>query len=111
MICTSYMAGAENSWQNRDDAKMLRIQFKALPNTVTMRIEGRLVGDFAEDARKAIAASKLSCGFVVDLSSMTFADDTGEKVLRWLQRTGAKFTAKTAYSHDVCERLHLPMTH
>ena len=87
---------------------MLRIQFKELSNSVTMRIEGRLVGKYAEDARRAFIESKLLSDLVVDLSGMTFVDDTGEEVLCWLKRIGSKFIAETAYSQDVCERLHLP---
>jgi anti-anti-sigma regulatory factor len=88
---------------------MLRIQFKELANTVTMQIEGRFVGNFAENARRAVADSKHPSSLLVDLSAMTFVDDIGEEVLSWLKELGSKFTAGTAYSHDVCERLQLPL--
>lgn len=88
---------------------MLRIQIKERANTVTVQVEGRFVGQFAEHARTAVADSKVSSDLLVDLSGMTFVDDTGEEVLSWLKRIGSKFTAETAYSHDVCERLHLPL--
>ena len=88
---------------------MLRVQFKELANTVMMRVEGRLVGEFAHDAQKAVADSTFPFSLLVDLSGMTFVDDTGEEVLSWLKRIGSKFTAETAYSHHVCERLHLPL--
>ena len=88
---------------------MLRVDFETLPNTVMMRIEGQLVETFAEHARTAVAHLKLSSRLLVDLSGMTFVDDTGEDVLSWLKRIGSKFTAETAYAHHVCERLQLPM--
>ena len=88
---------------------MLRIQFKELANIVMMKVEGRLVGEFAQHTQRAVADSTFPSSLVVDLSGMTFVDDTGEEVLSWLKRIGSKFTAETAYSHYVCERLHLPL--
>jgi uracil-DNA glycosylase len=88
---------------------MLRVDFEKLPNTVMMRVEGRLVEKFAEDARAAVAHLKPSTRLLVDLSGMTFVDDTGEEVLSWLKRIGSKFMAETAYAHHVCGRLQLPM--
>lgn len=87
---------------------MLRIEFKELSNSTSMRVEGRFVGKYAEDARRVLIESKLLPNLLVDLSGMTFVDDTGEEVLSWLKLIGSKFTAETAYSQDVCERLHLP---
>jgi hypothetical protein len=74
-----------------------------------MQIEGRFVGNFAKNARRAVADSKRSSNLRVDLSGMTFVDDIGEEVLSWLKELGSTFTAGTAYSHDVCERLQLPL--
>lgn len=76
---------------------------------MTIRIEGRLVGTFAEDARTLIARCKTPSTVVVDLSEVSFVDATGENVLSWLGRIGVKFVTERAYSLDVCERLHLPL--
>ena len=88
---------------------MLRMDFHELSDKVTMRMEGRLVGDFAEHARTLLAKSKVASGFLVDLSDVIFVDETGEEVLLWFKQFGVKFIADSAYSRDVCDRLQLPL--
>ena len=88
---------------------MLRMEFHGLPDSMTMRMEGRFVGDFAEHARMLVARSKVPSSLVVDLSEVSFIDATGEEVLVWFKEVGVKFVADTAYSEDVCNRLQLPL--
>jgi len=88
---------------------MLRIEFQEHANTTTIKILGRFVDRFAEDARSLVVRSQAQSQLIADLSDMTFVDETGEEVLLWLKWIGAKFTAEGAYSRDVCERLSLPM--
>jgi hypothetical protein len=88
---------------------MLRVEFQDVGETMTMRLEGRLVGPFAEDTRDMVMRSKLPLRLVVDLSEMTFADTVGEEILSWLARIGGKFIADNCYPLHVCERLHLPI--
>jgi hypothetical protein len=88
---------------------MLRVEFQDLGNTVTMRLEGRLVGPFAEDTRDFLTRSKIPLRLVVNLSEVTFVDSVGEEMLSWLARSGGQFIADNCYPLHVCERLHLPM--
>jgi len=88
---------------------MLRVEFHEKDSCVTMKIEGRFVGRFAEDARDLISRRKVPDGLVIDLSDVTFVDDTGEDVLSWFARIGARFLSDNAYSSDVCQRLTLPL--
>ena len=88
---------------------MLRVEFQEKDNYVTMKIEGRFVGRFAEDARDLVSHRKVPNGLVIDLSDVSFVDDTGEEVLSWFARIGAKFLTDSAYSSDVCKRLTLPL--
>ena len=88
---------------------MLRMEFHELPDSMTMRMEGRFVGDFAEHARMLVARSKVPSSLVVDLSEVSFIDATGEEVLVWFKEVGVKFVADSAYSGDVCNRLQLPL--
>ena len=88
---------------------MLRVEFQDLGKTVTMRLEGRLVGPFAEDTRDLVTRCKIPPQLVVNLSEVTFVDAVGEEMLSWLARIGGKFIADNCYSLHVCERLHLPM--
>src|ERR1700691_4410372 len=88
---------------------MLRVEFQDAGKTVTMRLEGRFVGPFAEDARDLVTRSKIPALLVVNLSEVTFVDAVGEEMLSWLARIGGKFIADNCYPLHVCERLRLPM--
>lgn len=89
---------------------MLRIEFDKQEDTLTMRIEGRFVNRFAEDARNLILRSDVPPLLVVNLSEVTFVDTAGEDVLLWFNQVGAQFKANSCYSMSVCERLHLRTT-
>jgi hypothetical protein len=88
---------------------MLCIEFQELANSSTLRMEGRLVGHYAEDARSFLGLSDVPEKFFVDVSGLTFVDPLGEQVLSWLERIGAKFVADKDYPRNVCERLCLPL--
>ena len=88
---------------------MLRVEYHDIRETVTLRLEGRLVGEFAKDARDRVTRSKIPLRLVVNLSELTFVDAVGEEVLSWLARIGGEFIAENCYPLHVCERLHLPM--
>jgi hypothetical protein len=88
---------------------MLRVEYQDIGDTVTMRLEGRFVGEFAKDARDLVTRCKIPLRLVVNLSEVTFVDVMGEEVLLWLARIGGEFVAENCYPLHVCERLHLPM--
>ncbi len=87
---------------------MLRVEFDHDGNgTLTVRLQGRLVGLYAEDAMGTLAQRKAPATCLVDLSEVTFVDPFGERILLWLGRAGAKFVAVNVYSRSICERLQL----
>ncbi len=88
---------------------MFRITFDDQATGVTMRIEGRLVSHFAEEAKNSVVRHNSLAELVVDISGVTFADSAGEEALRWLSALGAKFVAESSYSLYICQRLHLPV--
>ena len=88
---------------------MLRVEYHDIGDTVTMRLEGRFVREFAQDARDLVTRCKIPLRLVVNLSEVTFVDGMGEKVLLWLARIGGEFVAENCYPLHICERLHLPM--
>jgi len=88
---------------------MLRMEFYELPDCMKLRMEGRFVRDFAEHARTLIGDSPLPSKLVVDLSEVNYVDAVGEEVLLFFKEIGVTFTAESAYSHHVCERLQLPV--
>jgi hypothetical protein len=88
---------------------MLRVTTSQTVDILTFKLEGRLAGERAEQVRTLVTRSKTEMRFIVDITEMMFVDALGEEVLSFLKRLGAQFLAQTAYSLDVCERLHLPL--
>ena len=88
---------------------MLRVEFQDVRNTVTMRLEGRFVGPFAQDTRDLVTRCKIPLRLIVNVSEVIFVDAVGEEILSWLARIGGEFIADNCYPLHVCERLHLPM--
>jgi hypothetical protein len=87
---------------------MLRVEFSHDGNgALVVRLLGRMVGPYAEDARTALAQSQLPPMIVVDLSELAFVDSMGEQVLLWLNRLGATFVADNVYARSICESLQL----
>lgn len=73
----------------------------------TLKMEGRLVGEWAEQARSLVTRESVPPGLIVDLTEVTYVDSVGEHVLLWLQSVGARFLAKAIYAAELCVRLGL----
>jgi hypothetical protein len=86
---------------------MLQITFHGSVDDMKIRMEGRFVSTYAEDALKLILLFKTPSTIVVDLSEVNFVDVIGEDVLSSLGSLGVKFIADSVYAFDVCERLNL----
>ena len=90
---------------------MLRVEFNDDgKGGLMVRLFGRMVGLYAEDARKALASRQLPASIVVDLSEVTFVDLFGEQVLLWLGRLGARFVANSVYMRSVCQEMRLEIS-
>ncbi len=88
---------------------MFRMEFQEVGTGLTVRIEGRFSGHFAEEALALISHRKISATLTVNITEMTFVDLNGEHALTWLSQLGATFIAERSYALDVCERLSLPL--
>ena len=88
---------------------MFRAQIIQLANGPTLKMEGNLVGQWAEEARSLLTSGPVPKGLVVDLTDVSYVDSVGEKVLTWLASVGASFMAKAVYAASLCERLQLPV--
>jgi hypothetical protein len=88
---------------------MLRVITIQTVDILTIKLEGRLTGERAEQVRTLVTRSNTQMRLVVDITELMFVDALGEEVLSFLKRVGAQFLAETAYSLDVCERFHLPL--
>lgn len=88
---------------------MLRVTTSHTVDILTFKLEGRLTGERAEQVRTLVTRSNAEMRLIVDITELMFVDALGEEVLSFLKRLGAQFLAETAYSLDVCERVHLPL--
>ena len=86
---------------------MLRIEIQGSPDTLILKLEGRLMSHDAEHTRTLVRHCRQGMRLVVDLTEVTFIDSDGEAVLSFFGRFGAEFLAQTSYTLDVCERLQL----
>ena len=89
---------------------MFRAEIQRLASGPTLKLEGRLVADWAEQARSVVTKDVLPEGLIVDLTEVSYVDSAGERFLSWLGSVGAVFAASGVYATAVCERLgFLPM--
>jgi len=86
---------------------MLRAEFHQLTNGLILKLEGRLVGEWAVQVESLVANCSSATSLAVDLSEVTYVDSVGEQLLILLCTLHAKFIAETCYARDVCEQLHL----
>ena len=88
---------------------MFRAQMNQLANGPTLKMEGSLVGQWAEEAKSLLTNGPVPQGLVVDLTDVSYVDTVGEEVLTWFASVGASFMAKAVYAASLCERLQLPV--
>jgi len=72
-------------------------------------LEGKLVADWAEQARYLVTKDVLPQGLMVDLTEVSYVDSVGEQLLKWLASVGAVFIGGSVYAFAVCDRLRLPL--
>ncbi len=86
---------------------MFRAEIRWLENGPTLKMEGKLAGDWAEQARTLVTKDLVPKGLVVDLTEVSYIDSAGEQLLKWLASVGAVFVARNVYAIGICERLRL----
>ena len=86
---------------------MFRAEILWLANGPTLKMEGRLVGEWAGLAMCLITTDVVPKGLIVDLTDVSYVDSVGERLLSWLGSVGAVFAASNVYEIGVCERLGL----
>jgi anti-anti-sigma regulatory factor len=75
---------------------MLRITVNEKPQTITFRLEGRLVEPWARELEMCWLGTLARQGkpdLCVDLTGVTFIDAAGEAILTAMHRQGAEFIA------------------
>ena len=88
---------------------MFRAQLHQLANGPTLKMEGSLVGEWAQEAKALVTNGPVPKGLIIDLTEVSYIDSVGEQVLAWFASVGASFRAKAVYAASVCERLRLPL--
>jgi ABC-type transporter Mla MlaB component len=88
---------------------MFRAQVNQLASGPTLKMEGNLVGAWAEEAKSLVTSGPVPKGLIVDLADVRQIDSVGEQVLVWLARVGSSFIPNGLYAAAVCERLQLPI--
>jgi len=76
---------------------------------IRMKIAGRLGAECVEEVRHQVLRCRDPHRLTVDLSEVTFIENSGEEVLSWLGSIGARFIGDGFYTLDICKRLHLPI--
>ena len=88
---------------------MFRAEILWLENGPTLKMEGRLVGEWAEQARCLFVTDVVPKGLIVDLTQLSYVDSAGERLLSWPGQVGAVFVASGIYPTALCERLCLSL--
>lgn len=88
---------------------MFRVDTHEDTGALLIKIEGKLCGDYAENARSLIRRCNGGMQTVIDLTDITSIDSAGEEILSFLGRLGARFVADNAFSRYLCERLQLAL--
>lgn len=86
---------------------MLRVELDDCANTLSLKVQGRLVGEGAKNTRTLLARYRTGMRLIVDITEVTFVDTLGEDLLSAFGGLGADFLAETSYSRYICERLQL----
>jgi hypothetical protein len=106
-VRTCDQAGDHESLPVHRGRKMFRAEIHHFANGPVVKMEGRLVGDWAEQALSLVARGPVPKGLIIDLTEVTYVDSIGEQVLNWFSSIGAVFVAQNIYAAAVCERLNL----
>jgi hypothetical protein len=87
---------------------MFRAQIHQMADGPTLKMEGCLVAEWAQEAKSLLTDGPVPKGLIVDITDVCHIDYVGEQVLAWLASIGASFMAGGVYAASVCERLQLP---
>ena len=86
---------------------MLRIEVEEQGNSATIRLEGRLVGDWVRELGRCCEREMalLKRTLTIELVAVSSIDESGELLLRDMHLAGATLRAKGALSRYLVERI------
>jgi anti-anti-sigma regulatory factor len=88
---------------------MFRAEILQVEGKQTLKIEGKLIGEWAREAKSLVVKESIPKGLIVDLTDVSCIDQVGEQVLNWFDSIGAAFVANNVYMASVCQRLGLQL--
>src|SRR5208283_2849750 len=77
--------------------EMFRAELKQLANGSILKMEGRLVDEWANEARSLVNRGPVPKGLIVDFTEVSYVNGAGEQLLTWLSSFDAIFVAKGVY--------------
>jgi len=90
---------------------MLRITISNDDSTLCCRLEGRIVGPWAEEVEKvwdSLKERRQGKTCLVDLSGVSFVDEAGQKALARCYADGAQFKASGPLTRYIVESITRP---
>ena len=87
---------------------MLRITRISEPNTITLKLEGKLAGPWVEELLKtwrSVAEAAQGEALVADLNDVTFIDRSGERLLARMHAAGTALVAEGTYMSQRLQRI------
>jgi membrane fusion protein (multidrug efflux system) len=87
---------------------MLRINVDNQPTEQTWILQGRLTSPWTAELRYSWRKARAECQgrkCIVDLSEVTFIDESGERMLAKMMNEGAEFVVRGLYAKHMLERL------
>lgn len=94
----SGMMSAYRLAKSKKETALLRITRTTKDETVWLKLEGKIVGPWVEECRRAIEKeSELGTLLALDLSDVTFVDSAGVAFLRETIRKGVETSAHSSF--------------
>jgi len=85
---------------------MLRITVHKDADLTTLKLEGRIVGEWVDELERAwLAANDRTSPIKVDLSGVTFVEEEGKRVLAWVFEQGATLFATDCMNRSIIEEI------
>src|SRR5213593_1841226 len=86
---------------------MLRVTTVDEDQTITLKLEGKLIGPWVEEVTRVWtdAASSPRSNYIVDLCSVTFIDNPGRALLAAMSGRGARFVARDCLTRTIIDEI------
>ena len=86
---------------------MLKVTTTNQDETITVKLEGKLAGPWVQEVTRVWADMAYSPrnGYVVDLRSVTFIDNSGQALLARMSRQGAHLIAADCLTRNIVDEI------